>query len=86
VKRDAVVTIAQRVRQFIRENFYVSDAMELADDASLIAAGVIDSTGVLELIAFLEGEYAIAIAEAEITPENLETIDRIASFVTRKQK
>jgi acyl carrier protein len=85
MKRDEVAQIEQRVRQFIHENFYVSDAMELAEGASLIATGVIDSTGVLELMAFLEGEFGIAIAEAEVIPANLETIDRIARFVHHKQ-
>lgn len=77
--------VHERVRRFIAENFYVSDAAELADGASLIASGVIDSTGVLELIAFLEQEYAISIDEAEVTPENLETIGSITSFVNAKK-
>jgi len=77
--------IQQRVRQFISENFYVSDAATLAGDASLITAGVIDSTGMLEVITFLESEYGISIDDAEMTPDNLETIDRIANFVSKKQ-
>jgi len=85
VRRDEVMTIGQQVRQFILENFYVSDATHLADDDSLITAGVIDSTGILEVITFLETEYGIAIADAEVTPDNLETIDRIARFVAQKQ-
>lgn len=72
------------VRQFILENFYVG-AAELEDDTSLIAAGLIDSTGMLELIAFLESEFAIRIADDEATPENLESVARIVSYVTRKQ-
>ena len=86
MKRDEALAIELRVRQFIGENFYISDAQQVSADDSLIAAGVIDSTGVLELIAFLESEYAIAIAEDEVTPENLETIGRIASFVSQKQQ
>jgi len=77
--------IQQRVRQFISENFYVSDAMALTDDASLITAGVVDSTGMLEVIEFLESEYGISIDDTEMTPENLETIGRIARFVAQKQ-
>ena len=80
-----VQLVQERVRRFISENFYVSDAAELADDASLIASGVIDSTGVLELIAFLEQEYAISIEEAEVTPDNLETIGSIVRFVAEKK-
>jgi acyl carrier protein len=82
---DARAAIEQRVRQFIGENYYVDDALHLASAGSLIGAGVIDSTGVLELVEFLESEYGIAIAEEEVTPENLETIERIASFVSQKQ-
>ena len=78
--------IEQRVRQFIGENYYVDDALQMASAGSLIGAGVIDSTGVLELVEFLESEYGIAIAEEEVTPENLDTIERIASFISRKQQ
>lgn len=86
MKREDVIGINERVRQFIAENFYVANAAELAGEASLIATGVIDSTGVLELISFLESEYGISIADDEVTPENLETIDSITRFVTAKQK
>jgi acyl carrier protein len=74
------------MRQFIRENFYVSEATALADDTSLITSGLVDSTGMLEVIAFLEGEYGIRIAEEELVPDNLETIGRIASFIARKKR
>jgi acyl carrier protein len=79
-------TVAQRVRQFIVENFFVSDPSMLADDASLITGGFVDSTGLLEVIAFLETEYGIRVLDQETIPENLETIGRIAAFVDRKRK
>jgi acyl carrier protein len=60
-------------------------AMHLAAADSLITAGVIDSTGILEVITFLESEYGISIGDAEMTPDNLETIERTASFVVQKQ-
>lgn len=78
------MTVQDRVKQFVVENFYVSDPAELSADTSLIAAGYVDSTGMLELIAFLEGEYGIGIEEHEATPDNLETLARIAAFVARK--
>ncbi len=78
--------IAQRVRQFIVENFYVADASALADDTSLITGGFVDSTGLLEVIAFLESEYGIRIRDEETIPENLETVGRIAAFVDRKRR
>ena len=78
--------VAQRVRQFIAENFFVSDLSSLADDASLITGGVVDSTGLLEVIAFLESEYGISIVDQEMIPDNLETVGRISAFVGRKRR
>ncbi len=79
------MNVQQRVRQFIIENFYVTDASELTDDASLIQGGWIDSTGMLELISFIEEEYGIRIADTEMVPDNLDAVARIAAFVERKR-
>jgi acyl carrier protein len=78
--------IAHSVRQFIVENFFVSDPASLPNEASLITGGVVDSTGMLEVITFLETAFGIRIADQEMVPDNLETIDRIASFVARKRQ
>ena len=78
------MSIQKRVKEFIVENFYVADASVLTDDASLIEGGYVDSTGMLELIAFLESTFGIRVAEKETVPENLETIGRIVAFVERK--
>lgn len=75
--------VGEHVRRFIVENFYVPDA-DLADDTLLVTSGLVDSTGMLEVIAFLETEFGIGIADHETTPENLETIGRIAAFVSTK--
>lgn len=78
------MTVQHRVRQFIVENFYVSNPSELSDDASLIQGGWVDSTGMLELISFLEEDFGIRISDVEMVPENLDGIARIAAFVARK--
>jgi acyl carrier protein len=80
------MSVQQRVKQFIVENFFVKDAAAIGDDTSLISTGYVDSTGMLELIAFLEEDYGIVISDTEMTPANLETIGRIARFVARKQQ
>jgi acyl carrier protein len=67
------------------EYFYVSDPTELTDDLSLIESGVVDSTGMMGVILFLESEYGIRVEDRETVPENLETIARIAAFVERKR-
>lgn len=77
--------IEQKVRQFITDNFlFREDRASLTDSESLLEAGVIDSTGVLELVAFLESEFGLAVGDAEIVPENLDSISRIAGYVDGK--
>ncbi len=77
--------IALRVRRFIIENFYVTEPETMSDAASLLTLGVVDSTGVLEVICFLEAEFGIKIEDEDATPANLESIERIAAFVARKR-
>lgn len=73
------------VTAFIVENFYVRDRDALAEDASLLDQGIVDSTGVLAITAFLEQQFALSIGDDEIVSENLETIAKIAAFVARKR-
>ena len=73
-----------KVREFVIQNFYMPDPAALADDASLIDLGVVDSTGVLEVITFLENTFSVIVEEAETIPENLDSIARITAFVERK--
>jgi len=79
------MSVLERVRQFVIDNFYVSDPSELTDDTLLVTQGYVDSTGMLEMISYLETEFGIRITDQETTPENLESIARIAAFVARKQ-
>lgn len=77
--------IEQEVRQFLRDNFPLSaDGVTLDREDSLIEVGVIDSTGVLELIGFIEERYEVEIADEEVLPENLDSIANITRFVGAK--
>ena len=74
------------IRQFLTEVFFLGDdPAGLPGSKSLIDSGIIDSTGVLELVGFLEDKYAIRINDDELVPENLDSVDNIVSFVNRKQ-
>lgn len=73
-----------RIRQFILENFYVEDPSALKDESLLLEAGIIDSTGVLELVSFLEGTWGVHVEDAEMLAENFDSIERIAAFLARK--
>ena len=83
---EALMDETERIRRFITTNFYVVDPDLLEDQASLLDEGVVDSTGVLELIGFLESEFGLVIDDVEITPENFDSIARIAAFVGKKRK
>jgi acyl carrier protein len=76
----------QRIRRFVVENFYVPEGESLPSDASLLERGIIDSTGVLELVAFLEREFELKVEERELLPDNLESISRICAYVGRKTR
>jgi acyl carrier protein len=77
--------IAQQIRNFIAQNsLFQPDANDLDARASLIGAGVIDSTGVLELVAWLEEQFGISVEDAEVIPENLDTIAALGAYVGRK--
>ena len=78
--------IESRIRRFIDENFIFSeDDANLDGAASLLDAGLVDSTGILELVTFLESDFAIQVADAEIIPDNLDSIDAIVAYVASKQ-
>jgi acyl carrier protein len=77
--------ISAIVRRFIGENFMFREEVEaLPENASLLDAGIIDSTGVLELVCFLESTFSIEIADEEMLPGNLDSVDAISSYVKRK--
>lgn len=80
-----VASIEQAVRQFIAQNFMYREGINsLTDRQSLLEHGLIDSTGVLELVFFLEKSFGIKVAEDEVMPENLDSVQQIASYVRRK--
>jgi len=77
--------IESQVRSFIVENFLFGDASRpLAADDSLIENDLVDSTGILELVSFIEDTFGITVADAEIVPANLDSIAKVSAFVARK--
>ena len=77
--------LQQQIRDFVTSNFYVADPKALEDRTSLLDHGIIDSTGVLEVIMFIESTFGVTVEDSEMLPENLDSIERIAAFVARKQ-
>ena len=74
------------VRSFILDNFlFTTDQNAISDSESLIERGIIDSTGVLEVVSFVEEKYGVEVLDEEMIPENLDSVDSIVAFVTKKQ-
>jgi acyl carrier protein len=80
------MSVQAQVKRFIVDNFYVSDPAELQDDTPLVSSGLVDSTGMLEVITFIESDLGVRVADQEMIPENLDSIARIAAFVARKRQ
>lgn len=80
------VTVEALVRQFIIRQFRADDPAKLADDTLLMEEGIVDSVAMLAVIMFLESEFGIEVDNAEIIPDNLDSIERIAAFVAGKQQ
>lgn len=74
----------EQLRQFITDNFLFGRPIELSDDDSLQDAGIIDSTGVLELVTYIEETYRIQVSDSELLPENLDSINSLIRFLRSK--
>lgn len=78
--------IESAVRQFVVDKLMFGQGAEkLANDTSFLESGLIDSTGVLELVMFLEQSFKVKVADEEMLPENLDSVRAIAAYVVRKQ-
>jgi acyl carrier protein len=79
-----MTNIRQEVREFIVQNFLFGQDQQLTDGTSFLENGIIDSTGVLELVAHLEATYGVKVKDDELVPDNLDSIDAVAVFLERK--
>lgn len=76
----------QQIRSFIFENFlFDADDSALGNDDSFLEQGIIDSTGVLELVNWLEESFGMQIDDTELVPENLDSVNRLAAFIEKKK-
>lgn len=78
--------IETEIRKFVVETFlFGRDDEGLGPTDSLLGRGILDSTGVLEIVAFLEEKWAVKVADAELVPANFDTLASLAAFVARKK-
>lgn len=78
-------TVSDVLVTFIKENFITGRSQkEISPEESLVDSGIIDSTGILELVMFLEEKYSITIEDEELIPENLDSVKNLVAFLERK--
>jgi len=77
--------LKSEIRQFIVDNFlYGQDDDTLGDEVSFLGKGIIDSTGILELVSFIEEKYSISIDDEELIPDNFDSLNKLSTFVSKK--
>jgi acyl carrier protein len=76
--------IKNRIRAFIKENFFFGSDYDLKDETSFLEGGILDSTGILELVSFLESEFSISVGDDDLTPENLDSLNNLQAYLKRK--
>jgi acyl carrier protein len=74
-----------KLRRFIRDHLLFGQPLKLGGGDSFLEKGIIDSTGVLELVGFIEKEFAISVADEELLPDNLDSLDNLVRFIAAKR-
>ena len=82
---DPAESIRLKLRRYVLENFlFTMDEAALADSDSFLGKGIVDSTGIMEVVLFVEEEFGLSVADEDMVPENLDSITNLVSFVQRK--
>jgi acyl carrier protein len=79
-----MMSVENKIRGYIAENFLFGDTAQLGAEESFLDKGIIDSTGILEIVMFLEEEFGVKVADNEMLPENLDSISNLVRFIERK--
>ena len=80
-----MTSVEQKLRTIVTETFLIGNSNELHGDDSFIETGIIDSTGILQLVEFVEQEFGVKVDDEDLVPENLDSINRLVAFVERKK-
>lgn len=80
------MSLQEDIRSFIVENFLFGEEAGLSDDSSFVKEGIVDSTGILQLVSFIQEQYQIEVEDEDLTPENLDSVCRVTSFIQGKRR
>ena len=73
-----------QIKEFVVENFLFGDRSRIGDDTSFLESGIVDSTGLLELVGFLEEKFGIRVEDEELVPDNMDSLQSISAYLARK--
>jgi len=77
--------VKNKIRTFIIDNYLFGDDAGLEESTSFLDEGIVDSTGILELIEYISEEFGITVEDEELIPENLDSINNVSAFIGRKR-
>ena len=77
-------SVEERIRLFLADRFLFDPEARIDPKASLIGSGILDSTGAMELVMFIEEQFRFEVADNELIPDNLDSIDKVAAYIGRK--
>ena len=80
------MSLHEDIREFIVENFLFGDDTGFKDTSSFLEEGIVDSTGIMQLVSYIQEQYLIVIEDEELTPENLDSIQKVANFIQEKRR
>lgn len=80
------MSLQEDIRQYVTDTFLFGEDGLLKEDSSFLEEGIVDSTGILQLVSFLQERYLISVEDEELIPENLDSIRRVAEFVEAKRR
>jgi acyl carrier protein len=80
------MSIQEEIRGFIVDNFLFGEDGGLREDSSFLKEGIVDSTGIMQLVSFIQEQYLIEIEDEELTPENLDSIRKVSAFIQEKKR
>ena len=78
------IDIRAKLREFMKNNFLLGNDANLKDDDSFMNKGIVDSTGILEVVSFVEETFAIKVADEDLLPDNLDSINNLINYVTSR--
>jgi acyl carrier protein len=79
------MSLQEEIKNFVVENFLFGEDKGLTYNSSFIKEGIVDSTGIMQLVSFIQDQYRIAIEDEELVPENLDSIEKVSAFIESKR-